>query len=238
MRVSGTIGIPHLETFPAEFVQCLLQLERPPATRFAFVKCAHVVQARNRLVEEMEGDWLFFLDADMLFPPDTLVRLLRHLQAGIPIVGGLCFRKAPPFTPTTHIQNAEGTYDILDPRTCGRKVVEVDATGMACCLIRRDVFDRMGPPWFAWTDVSEDLHFCRKAKALGFPIAVDTGLEIGHLTTMPIGMRHYIEHLTQLKAEGRAPQEMAVETRFFEDHRKGDADADRPDADQQCVAGD
>ena len=54
-------------------------------------------------------------------------------------------------------------------------------------LIRTEVFHKMPFPWFEKTKIgSEDLEFCRKARELGFPIHLDLGATMGHMTTASI----------------------------------------------------
>lgn len=75
-------------------------------------------------------------------------------------------------------------------------LLEVDGTGAAFLMIHRSVLeairDRSGSkgwsqayPWFQETElgrhpVGEDITFCLRARALGFPIFVDLDLRIGH----------------------------------------------------------
>ena len=53
------------------------------------VSCSMLTESRHRLVAEAlawEADYMLCLDADHVFPPDTLVRLLAH---GLPAVGAV-----------------------------------------------------------------------------------------------------------------------------------------------------
>jgi hypothetical protein len=69
-------------------------------------------------------------------------------------------------------------------------LVEVSATGAACLLIHRTVLHRIrekvGPHWFdpithpKGTTFSEDLSFCVRVAAVGFPIHVDTRVRTTH----------------------------------------------------------
>lgn len=63
--------------------------------------------------------------------------------------------------------------------------MQVAATGSACILIHGDVLTKVaeayGPAWYARMRnpdtgqlLSEDLSFCAKAVACGFPVHVDT----------------------------------------------------------------
>jgi GT2 family glycosyltransferase len=154
-----------------------------------------VDQARNALTRDAlatpEVTHLLWIDADMVFRPETLKRLLAH---DLPIVGGLCFDRRHPFKPVIG-REFHPSYG-YEPGTIGwlydyppDDVIEVDRTGGAFLLVRREVFEtisRQEPssplPW--WTPIdgsAEDISFCVRAKAAGFPIKVDTGCKIGHV---------------------------------------------------------
>jgi GT2 family glycosyltransferase len=74
------------------------------------------------------------------------------------------------------------------------KLVMVDATGMHFTLIRKEVFEKIERPYFVYDTTSEDMNFCKKAKKAGYEIYVDTGLEIGHLSSEPIGKATFERH--------------------------------------------
>jgi GT2 family glycosyltransferase len=167
---------------------------------------ANITTARNSVVRDFlatDAAWLWLIDADMDFAPDTLDRLLRSADPVTrPIVGGLCFRVTQEhdnvltLTPTLY-----GTNDDTPPRTVvyhdypRDAVVAVAATGAACLLVHRSVLEAMESSgrwrkpwtWFAETlypdyddVISEDITFCLRAGSLGFPVHVDTSIEIGH----------------------------------------------------------
>jgi hypothetical protein len=81
---------------------------------------------------------------------------------------------------------------ILDGEFQKGQLIEVDAVGLGCCLIRTDVFKHVPRPWFEWTlgrvgiklGVSEDFDFCERVKAKGYHVIVDTGLIVKHEITM------------------------------------------------------
>jgi hypothetical protein len=140
-----------------------------------------LVEARNGIVREFleqgSADWLFIVDTDMGFPPDTVDRLFAAADpVERPIVGALCFSQretapdgaggwrtlaAPTVMDWAHDGDKQGFAVRWDyPRDT---VTAVDGTGMACVLIHRSVFDRIrdaktptpsgemaaaGPVWF------------------------------------------------------------------------------------------
>lgn len=175
-----------------------------------------IVDARNATVEEFlrgEGEWLFWTDTDMGFAPDTLDRLLDAADpVERPIVGALCFsqqeyaldgmgghRTRPRPTLFRWVEVGDGCQGFtawLDyPR---EQLVEVAATGSACILIHRDVLGKVaeqyGPNWYGRMAnpttgqvLSEDLSFCARAVACGYPIFVDTRVKTTHLKQVWLG---------------------------------------------------
>ena len=147
---------------------------------------------------ETDVEWLWMVDSDMTFEPDILERLLEVADpVEAPVVGGLCFGQTVEegkvvYYPTLFMIDDDGQGWRLDeypPDT----VVDVHATGTACLLIHRSVLVEMGRkfpeplPWFQeevseWGGLqSEDITFCRRARSLGFPVKVHTGVKLGHL---------------------------------------------------------
>ncbi|HSW00016.1 MAG TPA: glycosyltransferase [Sedimentisphaerales bacterium] len=145
---------------------------------------------RAALVEEAlerGADYIFFLDSDMVFPPDTLERLLKH-GFETSIVGCAYSTRCEPIHNTA--QDANG--DIVVKRDDkGLKDVRRLATG--CMLIPRSVFVCTPRPWFLTPHVEvegvvggrylgEDYYFCDKVRSQGFPIYADLDLsrEVQH----------------------------------------------------------
>lgn len=138
---------------------------------------------RNAACEQMDGDWIWFVDDDHAFPGDILLGLLER---NVDIVAPLCLRRVQPFLPVAC--GLDG--DFLDLNLCGEdELVEVEHTGSSGMLVRRRVLEEVAKPpgrrvWFQLGDgVSEDVVFCRKARAAGFRVHVDTGRRLGHVTT-------------------------------------------------------
>lgn len=155
------------------------------------------LQARTFLTSDSE--WLWIVDSDMTFEPDTLDRLLAEADpVERPIVGGLCFgRREDRYFPTLYVIDAddEGWIfdDFPDDGLVGVPPPDRLATGAACLLIHRSVLEKMAdhyPEPYPWFDNeiganggprSEDIVFCLRAGELGFPVFVHTGIKTGHV---------------------------------------------------------
>lgn len=162
---------------------------------------ANLSSARNSLVrrflDDTRGEWLWMVDADMVFPPTVLDDLLVNADPKrAPIVGGLCFGiNDGRLFPTLYSfeRDEENTIHALRYEEFPEDAMfQVGATGAACLLIHRGVLEAVRDrcynaafPWFQETQLgdkpcSEDITFCLRAGMLGIPIHVDTGVHIGH----------------------------------------------------------
>ena len=157
-----------------------------------------VQNARNDIVcrvlfggDEPKATHLMWIDDDMAFPADAVRRLLAH---DLPIVGGLCHgRRAPHYAPILMKKQERllGGYGYMHDYPQG--LVEVDATGAAFLLVKREVFEAIeekfpAPGEGPFTDRGhgEDVAFSERAKECGYSIFVDTTLEIGHVGTVVV----------------------------------------------------
>jgi GT2 family glycosyltransferase len=157
---------------------------------------AAIGDARNAFVRHFldypaEVEYLLMVDDDMLVDLHVIERLTVHKQ---PIVSAVNYMKVSPYRPvayaeapagekdrtgTEHYGEVQFDYHQLDvPSDAG--LLPVDGVGAACLLVHRDVFAAIEPPWFKFEGGGEDLYFCRKARAAGFRILVDTTVHTGH----------------------------------------------------------
>lgn len=108
--------------------------------------------ARNRnvgihLAKKMGVRWVFMADDDMIFPPDTLTRLIA---ANKDIVSGLCTTRISPWIITGYKKLDNHRYrDISYEELNQDGLTEVDGVGGACVLIGENVFNKIPAPWFA-----------------------------------------------------------------------------------------
>ena len=102
-----------------------------------------VADARNLIAEKAVMDkfeWLIFLDHDVLFPKDLLVKFNEYmLEEKVPIVGGLYFTKSVPAEPLIYRGRGNGYFRKW---RLGEKVW-VDGMGLGCHLISVKLLTRM-----------------------------------------------------------------------------------------------
>lgn len=194
------VCIPHSWEFTPRLMNASLQILQTFGGKTYYIDGASIANMRNRAVAQIRRERpqpkkMLFVDADMVFRSDSLLRLWRH---NVPIAGGLCRQRKHPFGACLWDRIADGWIQ-LEPEGSGLKGVA--ATGAAFLLIDLKVFDEidktLGPQRYFVdnienTDlpvgqrVSEDVFFCALARKVGYETAVDMDLKIGHLTMAQI----------------------------------------------------
>lgn len=210
------IAVPHLGDLPGYFFDSVLGLTSVTQRCYLVRVQDHPVDlARNLLVEGMldrsDATHIFFMDADMVFPAQALNRLLA---ADKPVISGTYFARSD--TPIPHIYNFARTDEngVRYYTTLGREfaewvkqvpqeldlgnagiigdpyLVECEAAGAGCLLIRRDVLEAVYEahadshyPWFKLREGSkggEDFEFFRRVKELGYPVFADFSVQCNH----------------------------------------------------------
>lgn len=183
---------------------------------------------RNSLAQDAlttGSDIMIWFDTDQLYPPDTIIKFLRHLEdnADVEAVGGLITYKDPPYLPHVYakLDPKSGTYHMA--RTLALdQLMQVDGAGFGCIAIRSIVFLRTPQPWFEFkmTDngemiSGEDLSFCVKAK---MKILIDPTIVIKHLKENGYDINDYIS-FNKLKVEnGKLLPSKALSNKIYDSH--------------------
>lgn len=183
------VCIPSGEMVHADFMLSVLHLvqnARVAGFRVSMVnaKFSVISEARNLCVEaalHAKAEWLIFLDSDMVFPPDTIKRLMSH---EVPIVGATYPRKILPLT-FIGARRDGATFSLAD-----KGMVEAARLPTGCMLIKTSVFEKLKAPFFrcgyseeAGKVLSEDFWFSDRVRELGFPLWCDMELsrQIEHI---------------------------------------------------------
>ena len=129
-------------------------------------------------------EYIFMIDDDMIYEPDTLERLLAHKKD---IIGGLYYTKYEKQEPVYELLDDGLTTDLIGS-VAGVSLFKVKAMGGGLILIKCDVFKKISQPWYGykWNDngsvkMSNDWYFCEKARHSGFDIWCDSTVKAGHI---------------------------------------------------------
>ena len=187
------IAIPCMDTLSARFAQCLVNLvnnKHDFDVEVGFHIGSLVYDSRNKLAERAinsDCDYIFWLDSDMTFMPDTLDIMVKELEDNnYEILAGMYYRRRPPFTPTLFKE-----LRIMPTGTVAREfdeipeeIFEVAGCGFGCVLMKRNVLWNVlcnhGYMFSPIDNVGEDLSFCWRARMCGHKIYCDPTIALGH----------------------------------------------------------
>ncbi len=155
------------------------------------------IRYKNLLVEQAidsQVNYLFFLDSDVICPPETLALLLAWQ---VPVVSGLYRSKNGHLAYWRQMKKAgEGRYSSFDINWLSQEAQRLGTTLLShsdtvipagCMLIDMRVFQQIKKPYFVWTQgredggVSEDFYFCEKLREAGIPIHIDLRIQTYHI---------------------------------------------------------
>jgi len=151
-----------------------------------------VSYARNHCAEEFlksDFDYLLFIDDDTVPPLDAIDRLLQPQVKAI--IGVTRTMKTDDGTmrpvPVVMKRVPEGLTHYQ-----GKGIEQVDAGGLSCALLHKDVFKNLTPPFFdtghsdADDLIGEDFRFFTKMTAHGIPLFANFDVNCKHWKKVPI----------------------------------------------------
>ena len=183
------IAIPTAKYIECETFKSIYDLQIPDdcEVNFQYFYGYQIDQVRNLIAHWAGGyDYLFSVDSDMKFTPDTLVKLLNHDKD---IVSGLYIQRNQNHILEVYKANdSGGNTNIPYDEIKDKGLVEIEACGFGCVLIKSEVLRKIGYPQFVYKSaidhkdtISEDIYFSRKAKENGFKIFADTSILCDHI---------------------------------------------------------
>lgn len=181
-----------------QFVQSLLRLifttsDAGHEVTPSFYDYYDVSEMRNiacRQTIEMNMDYVFFMDADMIYPDDSIIKLL---QFNVSVIGGMYNTRKLPTLPV-HFRKIKQDRTLNNPENRDYKfnsnLQEQEAGGLGGVLVKREVLISMEDPYFKvefWEIdgvkgfFGEDIYFFFQLKKLKIKSYVDTDLNYGHV---------------------------------------------------------
>ena len=201
------IAIPCFDTVYTDFMLSLLSMQRVGNVYCQVIKSSLIYDARNKLAQQAVDDGydrVLWLDSDILFQPDLMLRLAQHLDNGLEYVSGLYFKRQYPTDPVcfkTIVQRKEDRELITEalvyrdyPKD---QLFEVDATGFGAVMIEtsliKRVKDKYGLPFSPQLGLGEDMSFCWRAKQVGAKLYCDSSIKLKHIGSTAFTEDTYLE---------------------------------------------
>lgn len=192
------IAIPVYDKVEPDFMASLFGMAMPKNTKVAMEIGSIIHIARDRLLRramDENMDYIMWLDSDMTFGQDTLVRLLDDAEGRKPFVSGIAFTRSIPTRP---VFAKKLTYRKLTKEIKSEpyldypedSLFQVEAVGLAVALIKVDMLKqitlkyRESPFEPLPGGMGEDWSMCWKARQCGFPIWCDSRVKTGHIGKM------------------------------------------------------
>lgn len=180
------VAIPTAKYIEPETFKAIYDLIKPNNTQveFQYFYGYNIDQVRNLIADysiNNRFDWVFWVDSDISFARDTLVKLLSRNKE---IIGGV-YRQRKPDQILEVFDKSYRSY--TDTKTFTTNPFEVGAVGFGCVLTKTSVLQSVGYPQFDYhraisieNTLSEDVDFCKKAKAVGISTWVDPSIICEH----------------------------------------------------------
>lgn len=190
------IAIPCMDTVPVQFMHSLLYVEKPEDTHVSLISGSLIYDSRNHALEQaVLGDYdrILWLDSDMTFEPDTMMRLIEDLDSGHEIVSGLYFKRRPPYTAVLFkrlfLDEKEGyKIPVNDEYNDYPKdsLFQLEGFGFGCVMMEvsavKKIMEKYGAKLcMPVAGFGEDLSFCLRAKYAGVDLWCDSRIKCGHI---------------------------------------------------------
>lgn len=145
-----------------------------------------------------DADYILYLDSDMRFPKDVIMRFLAH---DAPVVAANYSTRKMPIHPVAFLNPQLTEYLYTRPESDGLE--ECLAVGMGVFMVKASIFKELELPWFmiGYSPTThrfqgEDIYFCGKLRQAGYPVMIDHNVsqEVKHAGRFEFATEH--NHLT------------------------------------------
>lgn len=205
------IAVPCMDTVATPFCQSLVTLNKVGECSISFNVGSLVSESREHLAARAlnsGADYVLWFDSDMMFAPDTMEKLVKHMEDGYDIVSGLYFRRRPPFTPVLFkrlfIQNEVCLQEDYNEYP-EDGLFEVEGIGFGCVMMKTEVLlsciAKYGTCFSMIGRNGEDVSFSMRARNCGYKIMCDPTIQCGHISYTTITDSFYRKFREQNKGQ-------------------------------------
>lgn len=155
---------------------------------------------RQTPFDSREITHILMIDSDIIFHPNDFWKLFNW---NVSVVSGAYCYSTEATQSEDNKRIVAGTWDVPffkqhyafptytlgQAKNSANPLLEVDWVGMGFLLVKAEVFYNIDYPWFVSETIkidnyqdttSEDVGWCRKVKAAGYPILLDPSVKVGH----------------------------------------------------------
>lgn len=201
------VGVPcNLAMVPTDFVVSIFGIRTPAppgGSKLNLIFCPgrHIAAMRERICElavETNHTHVLMLDDDMVYEPDTLLKLLA---ADVDVICGFAMSRLAPHKPIFGIESTERytfrpAWPTEDGSAQGKQLIGPQPStvvGGAALLIKTSALRRLPRPWFSFqahtsngTEAGEDVWFSQLCRDNGVLTHVHPDVRPHHLLTMRV----------------------------------------------------
>ena len=198
------VAVPCLDMVNTDFAFSLACMHHGDGVSFAHTKSSLVYDGRNKLANlAINGgfDRVLWLDSDMKFENDILMKLSADLDDGLDCVCGIYTTRQTDIHPVIFKEIGYRLNDKTGMATPVNeffkeypkdRVFQIDACGFGGVMMKasllKEVKDKYGLPFSPILGFGEDISFCMRLKELGKKMYCDPRVKLGH-----IGYKVYTE---------------------------------------------
>lgn len=200
--LSTIIVVPTRGLIPAHAVESWMGMMMPMNQKSArlFVSGMEVGDAYTKAIEMILSNpelstwkYVLTLEEDNLPPPDGLIKLYENIDK-YAALGGLYWTKGEGGQPMIY-GDPSGILNFIPQIPVPNSIQECNGLGMGFTLFNLDLFKdpKLEKPWFKTIQTysegvgvhayTQDLWFFERVRKLGYKVACDTRVKVGHLDT-------------------------------------------------------
>ncbi len=191
--------VPTRGMIPAKVTQVWMGMISPMNQKFTriFMIGMEVGEAYNAAIEQIlaipelsQWKYILTLEEDNIPPPDGLLKLYENID-DFAALGGLYWTKGEGGQPMIYGDPNDLELNFR-PQVPEKEIQECNGLGMGFTLFKMDIFkdQRIERPWFKTCQdfepgrgakmMTQDLYFFEKIRKLGYKVACDTRVKVGH----------------------------------------------------------